>query len=152
MGGMVSLLGYLQKEDDGRMFPVTDTSATVIDCLLNEVQRLGVKLRNGANVLSVRKSSNGAFEVTLGPVTRPSVMTSDFLMLATGSAQRVRGSATSVMYKTVLMAGHNSRTFFVDTTKAQSLFELNNVWIRCDLFFSPFKRRKTRKHASLAKT
>jgi predicted flavoprotein YhiN len=79
----------LQKEDDGRMFPVTDTSATIIDCLLNEVQRLGVKLRNGANVLSVRKSSNGAFEVTLGPVTRPSVMTSDFLMLATGSAQRV---------------------------------------------------------------
>ncbi|GAQ87021.1 hypothetical protein KFL_003260040 [Klebsormidium nitens] len=78
----------LKKEDDGRMFPVTNTSATVIDCLLSEVQRLGVKLRNGTNVLSVRRLPGGHFELTLGPVTRPSVMTSDFLMLATGSAQR----------------------------------------------------------------
>lgn len=83
-------LSSMQKEEDGRMFPVTNTSATVIDCLLSEVQRLRVKLRNGTNVLSVRKLPGGRFEVTLGPVTRPTVMTSEFLMLATGSAQRVR--------------------------------------------------------------
>jgi hypothetical protein len=30
-----------QTEDDGRVFPVTDNSASVVDCLLNEARRLG---------------------------------------------------------------------------------------------------------------
>lgn len=35
----------IKREDDGRMFPVTDSSQTIIDCFLNEVKRLGVKVR-----------------------------------------------------------------------------------------------------------
>ncbi|ONM02338.1 FAD/NAD(P)-binding oxidoreductase family protein [Zea mays] len=31
----------LKTEDDGRVFPVTDNSASVVDCLLNEARRLG---------------------------------------------------------------------------------------------------------------
>jgi hypothetical protein len=30
-----------QTEDDGRVFPVTDNSASVVDCLLNEARKLG---------------------------------------------------------------------------------------------------------------
>jgi len=32
----------LKTEDDGRIFPVTDLSQTIIDCLINEANRLGV--------------------------------------------------------------------------------------------------------------
>jgi predicted flavoprotein YhiN len=30
-----------QTEEDGRMFPVTDSSTTIVDCLMNETHRLG---------------------------------------------------------------------------------------------------------------
>jgi predicted Rossmann fold flavoprotein len=35
----------LKTEPDGRMFPVTDSSSTIIDCLLNEARKLGVDIR-----------------------------------------------------------------------------------------------------------
>src|SRR5947207_3421374 len=34
----------LKTESDGRMFPVTDSSQTIIDCLVREATALGVKL------------------------------------------------------------------------------------------------------------
>ncbi len=34
----------LKKEEDGRMFPITDSSETIIECLLEEVKRAGVEL------------------------------------------------------------------------------------------------------------
>src|SRR5918998_2669690 len=54
----------LKTEPDGRMFPVTDSSGTVIDCLLFEAKTAGVRLRPRTGVDSVRK--NGAsFELAL---------------------------------------------------------------------------------------
>ena len=35
----------LKAEADGRMFPVTDSSQTIIDCLMREADRYGVKIR-----------------------------------------------------------------------------------------------------------
>ncbi|HNF44054.1 MAG TPA: NAD(P)/FAD-dependent oxidoreductase, partial [Ferruginibacter sp.] len=35
----------LKTEADGRMFPVTDSSQTIIDCLLKEANRYGVQIR-----------------------------------------------------------------------------------------------------------
>jgi predicted Rossmann fold flavoprotein len=43
----------LKTEADGRMFPVTDTSQTVIDCLMREVNRYGVDVRIHAEVKEV---------------------------------------------------------------------------------------------------
>lgn len=40
----------LKTEADGRMFPVTDSSQTVIDCLLREADRLGVRIFTGHTV------------------------------------------------------------------------------------------------------
>jgi len=34
----------LKTEEDGRVFPVSDSSQTIIDCLLNETSRLGIKV------------------------------------------------------------------------------------------------------------
>lgn len=35
----------LKAEEDGRMFPITDNSQTIIDCFLSEAKRLGVKIQ-----------------------------------------------------------------------------------------------------------
>ena len=41
----------LKVEADGRVFPVSDSSQTIIDCLQGEAQRLGVEVRVNAKVL-----------------------------------------------------------------------------------------------------
>jgi predicted Rossmann fold flavoprotein len=47
----------LKTESDGRMFPVTDSSQTVIDCLLREVDRYGVEIRLHTEVKEVTGSA-----------------------------------------------------------------------------------------------
>jgi hypothetical protein len=54
----------LKTESDGRMFPVTDSSQTVIDCLLRAASAAGVKLRANCGAESVRRLAGG-FEVVL---------------------------------------------------------------------------------------
>ena len=44
----------LRAERDGRMFPVTDSSQTVIDCLMNEANSYGVEIRMNAEVRSLK--------------------------------------------------------------------------------------------------
>ena len=43
----------LKTEEDGRMFPVSDSSQTIIDCLMKEVNRYGVEIRLHAEVKGV---------------------------------------------------------------------------------------------------
>jgi predicted Rossmann fold flavoprotein len=47
----------LKTESDGRMFPVTDSSETIVDCLMNVAENTGVKLRMGIGVKSIRRYS-----------------------------------------------------------------------------------------------
>jgi predicted Rossmann fold flavoprotein len=45
----------LKTEEDGRMFPVTDSSQTIIDCFLNETKRLGIEVFLQQSVRNIRK-------------------------------------------------------------------------------------------------
>lgn len=49
----------LKAETDGRMFPITDNSQTIIDCLTQEAERCGVVLRKGSGVRSITRSAKG---------------------------------------------------------------------------------------------
>ena len=49
----------LKTEDDGRMFPVTDSSQTIMDCLLGAARQAGVKLKTNCGVESVVKKPDG---------------------------------------------------------------------------------------------
>lgn len=55
----------LKTESDGRMFPVTDSSQTIMDCLMQAAERAGVKLKPNCGVEAVTKRPDGKFEVTL---------------------------------------------------------------------------------------
>ena len=67
-------------EKDGRVFPVTDSSQSIVDCLMNEANMYGVEIRMNADVRSL-KSEGGKFHLELSGF-QP--LTSDFVVLATG--------------------------------------------------------------------
>ena len=60
----------LKTEADGRMFPVSDSSQTIMDCLMNAARAAGVKLRLNCGVESTVKNADGGFEVTLATERR----------------------------------------------------------------------------------
>ena len=52
----------LKTEADGRMFPATDSSQTIIDCLMHSAQKAGVKLRLNCGVERVFRKPDGGCE------------------------------------------------------------------------------------------
>jgi predicted Rossmann fold flavoprotein len=54
----------LKAEADGRMFPVTDSSETIIQCLMNEVNATGVSIRMNTEVTAIEKKE-GKFQLSL---------------------------------------------------------------------------------------
>jgi len=71
----------LKTEADGRMFPTTDDSGTIVDCLMRETRRVGVTVRTKAAVADVEKTSD-EFVVKLKSGEE---LRGDRLLLATGS-------------------------------------------------------------------
>jgi predicted flavoprotein YhiN len=59
----------LKTEGDGRMFPVSDSSQSIIDCLMNAAKAARVKLRLNAGLESVVKNADGKFELTIANKT-----------------------------------------------------------------------------------
>ena len=53
----------LKTEADGRMFPITDNSETIIHCLQNEAAKSEVKIKMNYALQSVLKRSTGKFEL-----------------------------------------------------------------------------------------
>ncbi|HEX8575850.1 MAG TPA: NAD(P)/FAD-dependent oxidoreductase [Flavobacterium sp.] len=47
----------LKIEEDGRMFPVTDSSQTIIDCFVNSAKKMGIQILTGQSVQSLYKAA-----------------------------------------------------------------------------------------------
>jgi predicted Rossmann fold flavoprotein len=79
----------LKREGDGRMFPITDSSETIIDCLINEAKAVGVRLFTRKGVEKARVRTQGGFELKLsdGKLTA-----CEQLLLATGGARDAVGA------------------------------------------------------------
>jgi predicted Rossmann fold flavoprotein len=73
----------LKTEADGRMFPLTDSSATIIDCLMFEAHQAGVKLFTRRGVDGVERAGDG-FVLHLSDGEQ---VVCDRLLLATGGAR-----------------------------------------------------------------
>lgn len=70
----------LKIEDDGRMFPVSNSSQTIIDCFLNATQKLGIAVLTGQSVQSIFKKDN-CWKIE----TQNEQYLTEKLVLATGS-------------------------------------------------------------------
>ena len=86
----------LKTESDGRMFPTTDSSQTIIDCLLNAAREKKVQLKTNCGVERVAKNSGG-FELTL---SNGETLHCEQLLLATG------GCRTPALGQLAVSLGH----------------------------------------------
>lgn len=48
----------LKTEEDGRMFPYSNSSDTIIDCFLNLAKQLNIKIKTSCEVLSIKKNND----------------------------------------------------------------------------------------------
>lgn len=74
----------LKIEEDGRMFPESNSSQTIIDCFLNEVKKNGIDVLYNHAVKSVQKK-NDLWELE----TTEGVFTSKKILIATGSNPKI---------------------------------------------------------------
>jgi predicted Rossmann fold flavoprotein len=83
----------LKEEKDGRMFPVTDNSETIINCLLREADKYGVEVVMGVTVTGIRREAGGERQEERGErreagefviATDKGDMQADFVCVASG--------------------------------------------------------------------
>lgn len=72
----------LKTEADGRMFPVTDSSQTIIDILMHEAKRKNIAIQLETNVSSISYQANQGFRLE---TKNDQVLGCDRLLIATGS-------------------------------------------------------------------
>jgi predicted Rossmann fold flavoprotein len=79
----------LKTEADGRMFPITDNSETIIDCLVAAAQRAGVQVCKNTGVEALRCPGDGqaGFQLTLNT---GQVMQADKVLVSTGGAPKMQ--------------------------------------------------------------
>ena len=86
----------LKTEQDGRMFPVTDSSETIINCLLKEASKYNVSIMLNAEVKKMKKT-HALFQVELHDHRH---LTADFVCVASG------GYSKSSMFDWLKETGH----------------------------------------------
>ncbi len=87
----------LKTEADGRMFPVTDSSQTIIDCLMKEANKYGVEILMNKEVKELLKMDNKWSLV----FKDGKLMETDFICMASG------GYPKKVQYDWVIRSGHH---------------------------------------------
>lgn len=75
----------LKAEADGRMFPVTDDSATIVDCLNRAAQQAGIRIKTRSPITHVEKSGS-RFQLRLKSGSVKTEVACDRLLLTTGSS------------------------------------------------------------------
>jgi len=78
----------LKTEADGRIFPTTDDSQTIIDCLLKSAEKLNIKIFTKTNVEKVEVVEKSLFKVF---INTEDPLTCDRILLATGGGQSNSG-------------------------------------------------------------
>lgn len=112
----------LKTEADGRMFPITDVSQTIIDCLLKESDQYKVEVLMQTETTRIEKDGE-VFKIHLA---NERVLVSDFVCVASG------GYPKSSMFEWLKQTGHSIEepvpslfTFNIPNTKITSLMGLS---------------------------
>ncbi len=90
----------LKTEPDGRMFPVTDSSETIINCLLNEADRYHVEVKLKCDVINIsilKSETQTGFRVHLAD---GSFLNSDYVCIACGGFPKLQ------QYQWIQALGH----------------------------------------------
>ena len=109
----------LKTEADGRMFPTTDRSESIIECLEREASASGVQVRVRCGAEELRASPDGSWEVLLsGP--RGGTVRAGRVLIATGGWRD--GTLASLLEK----LGHE----IIAPVPSLFTFHINDGWVR----------------------
>ncbi|HEX6981165.1 MAG TPA: NAD(P)/FAD-dependent oxidoreductase [Balneolaceae bacterium] len=75
----------LKTESDGRMFPVTDDSSTIINCLKHEAKKHGVEVRTKTRVDAINAHKKAQYELSL---RNGEAVVCDAVVIAAGGSNR----------------------------------------------------------------
>ena len=106
----------LKTESDGRMFPTTDSSQTIIDCLLQAAKSAGVQMQTGCGVKSVARVES-RFQLQLD---NGAEIACDCLLLALG------GCRTPAMGQLAVSLGHSLEP----PVPSLFTFQIEVAWLR----------------------
>ena len=101
----------LKTEADGRMFPVTDSSQTIIDCLIGSAERAGVRILTETSLNAALKRQGGGFALEL---SNGGKMECDRLLWAGGGC-RVEAHPAVSLGHSLLPPVPSLFTFHIDT-------------------------------------
>jgi predicted Rossmann fold flavoprotein len=108
----------LHEEEDGKLFPDTNRSRTVLDALLNEADRLGIAIDTDHRVTSIHKDGDTfGLSVTRraeAPASASTVLTARAVVIATGGRSLPKTGSDGAGYDLVRRLGHG----YVETTPA----------------------------------
>src|SRR5690554_2767468 len=111
----------LKSEPDGRVFPQSDDSQTIIDCLLAACERNGVKILSRTGVDQIIQQEDGFRLIT----TSGQTMDCDQLLVATGGANKAEA------YRWLEKLGHSVAppvsSLFTFNLKDKAITELSGV-------------------------
>jgi len=109
----------LKTEEDGRLFPITDDSQTVMDCLQREIQRLGIMVQTGQPVAEIQRAK-AETGFTLRITAAEQQLHTRYLILATGGSPAGYTFAESLGHECIA-AKPSLFTFCVDDPELQVL-------------------------------
>ncbi|MDT0556325.1 NAD(P)/FAD-dependent oxidoreductase [Patiriisocius hiemis] len=108
----------LKIEEDGRMFPTSNSSQTIIDCFVSETKRLGIDVLKNTSVKNIVKTAEG---FTLS--TTSEVFCSKKLVVASGSNPKI--------WKLLENLGHTIippvPSLFTFNIKEESILDLQGI-------------------------
>ena len=87
----------LKTEEDGRMFPISNTSETIVQCLLKEAEKYNVNIKLGVDIIGIEKNDDNTFTLHANGGGR---FECDKLVIATG------GNAKETAYQWIEKLGH----------------------------------------------
>lgn len=109
----------LKIEEDGRMFPISDSSSTIIDCFIRETNKLGVEIRKNHVAQKIYKEGSlWIVQTTQGDFS------CDQLIIATGSNPKVWELLQNIGH-TITEAVPSLFTFNIKDTRIKDLMGLS---------------------------
>jgi len=105
----------LKIEEDGRIFPESNSSQSIIDCFLNETERLGVVILKSHSVKKIQKEEEN-WKIT----TEKGEFTSENLVIATGSSNKI-WSLIEELGHTIVPAVPSLFTFNIQDSRIKNL-------------------------------
>jgi predicted Rossmann fold flavoprotein len=114
----------LKEENEGRLFPTTDSAKTIFDTLVTEMKKSGVVVRRKAAVRTIiYDSASGSFSIK---VTDDTTFRTTSCVVATGGTSRPETGATGDGYPWLKKLGHT----VVPNSFSLVPLSLKNTWTK----------------------